>query len=115
MSGVLCFVLFIFHGDVDIPAHRVGSDRLKFVPQLTFLLSLRGRPGSQRIVSSHVSDVHCGGQTPEHHEQCSSEEGNRRTVDKRHSGKIHQLVRVQRDHVEKRHRAGNNRVQKSCS
>ena len=31
------------------------------------------------------------------------------------SGKIHQLVRVQRDHVEKRHRAGNSRVQKSCS
>ena len=31
------------------------------------------------------------------------------------SGKIDQLVGVQRNHVEKLHRAGNNRVQKSCS
>ena len=33
---------------------------------------------------------------------------------KREIGKMHELVGVQRDHVEKRHRAGNNRVQKSC-
>ena len=43
------------------------------------------------------------------------EGGNRRTLGKRESGKIHQLVGVQRDHVENRHRARNNRLQKSCS
>ena len=47
-------------------------------------------------------------------EQRSSEKGNRRTLGKRESGKIHQLFVVRRDHVEKRHRAGNNRVQKPC-
>ena len=34
---------------------------------------------------------------------------------KRERGKIHRLVGVQRDHVEKRHRASHNLVQKSCS
>ena len=42
-------------------------------------------------------------------------EKNRITMGKWKSGKIHQLVSVERNHVEKRYRAGNNRVQKSCS
>ena len=50
-----------------------------------------------------VSDMHCGeaGQTSEHHEQRCSEEGNRGTLGKSESDKIHQLVRIQRDHIEK--------------
>ena len=47
----------------------------------------------------------------EHHEQRGSEEWNQRTL----VARFKQLVRVQRNHVEKRQKAGNDRLQKSCN